>query len=97
MVSNRDSVDLACQRFTDLFVQFANECIPSKVVLIRPNDKPWINSNIRTYIRIRDRLHKKSKFPNTFQLSGKNQRNKVDNMPVYFFLRNRSWSYRRTF
>jgi hypothetical protein len=32
--------------------------IPSKLVRIRLNDKPWFNSEIRKEIRTRNRLHK---------------------------------------
>ncbi|PJE78200.1 hypothetical protein CI610_02867 [invertebrate metagenome] len=82
MISNCDSVDLACDRFTDLFLQFANQCIPSKEVSIRPNDKPWMNSEIRKNIRFRDRLYKKAKTtkrdPDIRKY--KDQRNKVNNM-----------------
>jgi len=33
--------------------------IPSKDVIIRPNDKPWINQELRKQIRKRNRLRKK--------------------------------------
>ena len=35
--------------------------IPSKVVVIRPDDKPFMNSSIRKAIRKRDRIHYKAK------------------------------------
>ena len=79
---NCNSVDIACERFTDIFLDFANSCIPSKVVTIRPNDKPWMTSELRKHLRIRDRLHKIAR--STKLLSDinkfKSQRNKVNNM-----------------
>ena len=37
-----------------------DECIPSKYVTIRPNDKPWYNSEIRLNSRKRDRQRTKA-------------------------------------
>ena len=49
------TVDVACAHFTDIIHDFMNECIPSKVVTIRPNDKPWYPSEIRSFSKYRDR------------------------------------------
>jgi hypothetical protein len=35
--------------------------IPTKTFFLRPRDKPWMNSEIRRNIRIRNRLHKQLK------------------------------------
>ena len=54
-------------------------------VLIKPNDKPWFNSELRYNIRLRDRLRKrffKSK-SDLDRISFKRQRNKVNNMIKY--------------
>ena len=51
-----DSLDNACENFTSLFITRANECIPCKEVTIKPNDKPWYDSEIRTASRKCDRL-----------------------------------------
>ncbi|CAC5357737.1 unnamed protein product [Mytilus coruscus] len=66
--------------------------ISSKAILVRPNDKHWFNSEIRRYIRIRNRLHsvhRKTK-TNHALIKYKFQRNKVNNMIKYareqFFL-----------
>ncbi|MEW8546519.1 MAG: reverse transcriptase family protein, partial [Candidatus Thiodiazotropha sp.] len=77
-----DSIDNACDNFTSKFINLAKECIPCKEVTIRPNDKPWYDSEIRTFSRKRDRLRKKA------AKSGSNQdwqnykklRNKVNNL-----------------
>ena len=37
---NEGNVDLACEQFTSKFMELIHECVPNKVVLIRPNDKP---------------------------------------------------------
>jgi len=56
-----------------------------KTVTIRPNDKPWFNSSIQKFMRLRDRLHKQLKHKYSVSLLGKyrEQRNKVNNMIKY--------------
>ena len=41
-------------------MEFVNQCIPHKDVKIRPNDKPWYDSEIRKYSRKRDRQKSKA-------------------------------------
>ena len=53
------TIDQSCARFTELFLKFCKECIPCKKVLIRKNDKPWFNSELRYNIKLRDRLWKR--------------------------------------
>jgi hypothetical protein len=36
------------------FIEFVKMYIPVKIITIRPNDKPWFNSSIRSAMRIRD-------------------------------------------
>lgn len=60
MFAESENVDEACTKFTNKFLSMARTCIPSKLVTIRPNDKPWMTSELRKNIRIRDRLHKKN-------------------------------------
>ena len=50
------SVDEACNIFTSTFINFVKQCIPSKTIVVRHDDKPWYDSEIRKYSRIRDRL-----------------------------------------
>jgi hypothetical protein len=45
-----------CEKFTKCFLKITKECILTKIVTIRNNDKPWFNNEIRKEIRIRDRL-----------------------------------------
>ena len=63
-------------------LSFVRSCIPAKNVLIRPDDKPWYDSEIRKMSRKRDRLRRK------FSLTGNQNvlnrynflRNKVNNL-----------------
>ena len=59
--------------------------IPVKIITIRPNDKPWFNSSIKSAMHIRDRLHKQVKQNSSPLLlhKYKTQRNKVNNMIKY--------------
>ncbi|XP_071177655.1 uncharacterized protein [Mytilus edulis] len=75
-------VNELCEIFTVTFLNIARECIPTKQVTIRKNDKPWFNSELRREIRTRDRLRKKA-FKSKKQsdiLKYKRQRNRVNNM-----------------
>ena len=77
-----DSLDNACENFTSVFINLAKECIPCKEVTIRPNDKPWYDSEIRTASRKRDRLRNKAAKSGTTQdwQNYKKIRNKVNNL-----------------
>ena len=50
------TADEACTKFNNIFLDFVRSCIPNKNVLIRPDDKPWYDSEIRRVSRKRDRL-----------------------------------------
>jgi hypothetical protein len=83
---------MMCVRFTEKYLEFARECIPTKTITIRDRDKPWFNSGIKTEMKIRDFLHKKMrKQPNINNICKyKVQGNKVNNMIIHakqqFFL-----------
>jgi hypothetical protein len=53
-----NDVDEMCEKFTKCFLKIAQECIPTKIITIRNNDRPWFNNEIRKEIRIRDRFRK---------------------------------------
>ena len=53
------SLDDACRIFTDIFLDMVKLCIPSNLVVVRPNDKPWYDSEIRHFISKRDKLKRK--------------------------------------
>ena len=77
-----DNLANACENFTSIFINLAKECIPCKEVTIRPNDKPWYDSEIRTASRKRDRLRNKAAKSGTTQdwQTYKKIRNKVNNL-----------------
>ena len=76
------SLNEACINFTKFFLEFVKICIPFNTVTVRPNDKPWFDSEIRYYSRIRDRLKQKSiKTGSSNDLTNyKHIRNKVNNL-----------------
>ena len=41
-----DDIDTLSIKFTDKYLEFAKESIPSKVVTVHENSKPWFNSGI---------------------------------------------------
>ena len=64
------------------FLSLVNECIPSKKVTVRSDDKPWCDTEIRKYSKKRDRLKSiaiKSKHPADWR-NFKKVRNKVNNL-----------------
>ena len=85
LINNTRTADKACIIYTNRFIDFCNECISRRKVSIRQNDKPWLNSELRCNIRLRDRLRKgycKTK-TEVDRLPYKCQRNKVHNMKKY--------------
>ena len=42
-----DNIDIVCKSWTEKLLSLARAFIPSKKVLLRPNDKPWYNNNLR--------------------------------------------------
>ena len=43
-----ENVDALYNRWSESFRQILVMCVPNRTVVIRPMDKPWMNSNIRT-------------------------------------------------
>ena len=86
------NVEDMSNRFTNTYLEMVGRGIPSKLVIIRLNDKPWFNSEIRKQIRTRNRVHKLARRNQSNQSlqKYKSQRNKVNNMIKYareqFFL-----------
>ncbi len=84
-VLNNGNVDDAAELFTVKFIDLAKQCIPRKEVTIRPNDKPWYDSEIRRTSKLRDKARKKA-----IHTGGSNDwdkyktiRNRVNNMKKY--------------
>ena len=67
--------------FDNIFIEFVKVCIPSKTILVREDDKPWFDSEIRRNTRKRDRQKKRAvKTGNiTDWIKYKRLRNKVNN------------------
>ena len=76
------TLDEACDKFNNVFLNFARSCIPSKNVLIRPDDKPWYDSEIRKMSRKRDRLRRKYNITGNQNILNRYKflRNKVNNL-----------------
>ena len=60
-----NDVDEACGKITEKLLTIAKACIPNKVVIVRPSDKPWFSNELRTLLRKKDRAHKKAKRTNS--------------------------------
>jgi hypothetical protein len=82
LINDELDVNNACSNFTDAFLTIAKECIPTRVVTIRTDDKMWFDSNLRRESRRRDKLRKG--FLKTKTVSAKKQykkqRNRVNNL-----------------
>ena len=75
-------LDEAVLFFNHSFLNIVNECIPSKEVTVRSDDKPWYDTEIRKNSRKRDRLISiafKSNRPTDWR-NFKKVRNKVNNL-----------------
>ena len=51
-----DDVDIYALNLTNKILNIAMECVPNRVVIIRPSDPPWITTTIKRYIRKRKRI-----------------------------------------
>ena len=82
LIQNSENIDMAAELFTHTLITAAKSSIPVKLVEIRQNDKPWFTSNLRTAIRVRERLRKIAVRTRDIrdQQKYKTQRNKVTNM-----------------
>ena len=57
--------------FTNIFIEFAKLCIPNKTIIVRGDDKPWYDSELRMNSRKRDRLNKTA-LKQVIQMTDKN-------------------------
>ena len=64
------------------------ECIPSRNVTVRPDDKPWYDSELRHFTKCRDRLRKVALKTNskTSWIKYKRMRNKENNLKINLFM-----------
>ena len=56
-----DDIDLACMKWSDLFLNIAEKHIPKKYVTIRPKDQPWFSNALRLMRRKVKRLFHRAK------------------------------------
>ncbi len=53
----KENIDQMVDEFMEIYVRVCEECIPHYEAEIRPDDKPYITTEIKRLIRKRDRLH----------------------------------------
>ncbi|CAG2233607.1 unnamed protein product [Mytilus edulis] len=82
LISDASDVHVAATNFTNSFLNIASECIPTREVTIRCDDKVWYDSNLRRETRKRDRLRNIFIRSNSASAEKKfkQQRNKVNNL-----------------
>lgn len=56
MPADSEDCNIVYEKWFSFFLSVVERFIPSKMVTIRPNDKPWMHGAIRRAIRKRDRL-----------------------------------------
>ena len=59
--------DTYANNITNRIIGIASECIPNKIVRIKPSEPPWITTYVKRYIRKRKRAYKKAKRSNLQQ------------------------------
>ena len=64
---NHDDINKVCKTWTDLFLNTARNCIPNKVITVRPSDKLFFNAELRRLRRKKNRFHRIAKRSNTLQ------------------------------
>ncbi len=56
-----DDINNIVDKWTDIFLKMAKECIPYLQITVRPSDLPYMNTALRSKIRKRDRLFRQWK------------------------------------
>ena len=74
-IENGNYLNIINEKFNDILIEIAEQCIPKVTFTCRPNDKPWMSNIIRKSMRQRDRLYHKAKNKNT-DFHWQNYRNK---------------------
>ena len=77
-----DNLDTYAINITTRLLSIAKDCIPNKIVRIKPSDAPWLTTQIKRFIRKRKRAYKKAKHTNSpaHWIKFKRIRNKVISM-----------------
>lgn len=63
-IFNEYEIDDSCKLFTKTFFEIAKLCMPVKQVTVSSKDALWLNNNIRTMLKRRNKLYKKAKRTN---------------------------------
>ena len=58
------NIDLYAEGITKRIKEISNECIPNKIIKVKPSSLPWITTNIKRLIRKRKRLFRKARQSN---------------------------------
>ena len=74
-ISTNSNINEITQTFEEILMKASNDYVPKITFTVRPNDKPWMNSEIRKEIRKRDRLYHKAKISKS-QIHWQNFKNK---------------------
>lgn len=62
-----DDIEIYANNISNQVSKLAAECIPNKLIRIKPSEPSWITSNVKKYIRKRKRAYRKAKRTNTHQ------------------------------
>ena len=60
-IENEHDLDIMCEKFTEIINKATSIFVPNKTVTVRPRDKPWMNSAIRSLMRIRLKAYRKAR------------------------------------
>ena len=77
-----NNLDTYAANISNHILLIAKECIPNKVVTIKPSDPPWLTTHIKRFIRKRKRAYRKAKHTNSpaHWIKFKRIRNKTNSM-----------------
>ena len=56
-----EDVNTCSEELTKVILDAAKSSVPNKIIIVRPNDKPWYTEELRTLCRAKDRLHRIAK------------------------------------
>ena len=61
---NDNDIDVSANNLNVAITDLASECIPNRVLRIKPSDPSWITSTLKKFIRKRKRAYRKAKTTN---------------------------------
>ena len=62
---HNSDINVYAKRLIDKILKISKDCIPNKIVTIRPSDPPWMSTSIKRYIRKRKRAYRPAKQTNS--------------------------------